>query len=770
MKSKLILWIIGILILISFVSAHDYTPLHNYHFNDNYTDTTPQTANDLSPQDSPTFTTGKLNNAVEFDSSYATTTLNNASKINTITYWYYPKVINDDDFILYFDGTQNTYNTLEGSAFRMRYDGDWGTSRLEYSPKLNAWAHICMVFRNGTSAQLYVNGTLVDSKSKNSFIQEDTLTFYLSSDTAGNREFRGIIDELSFWEEGFNKNDCEYEWNAGAGREWNGVIPTPDPVITESYNTETYENKTENILVRFEHYNITSNSNATLIYNNTEYNGIINHIDNNNVTFEFNITAPKVYSDETDVYFNWSYALEYANLTYEYGNTSTKNQTINWNLSVYPRINLTVSDALTDLAITNFTVNGTYSIDGSYYLQQEVGTYEYIVTAPAYELKYVNISFSENNLTEVNVKLYTKNSINIQVKDEATNSLITDNITIRFYSEEYGETINYTSTGTLYAENLTASEYQITFSGLNYDSRTYIVTISENTSQQLIAYLQTNLSSTIFTFRDQDTNEILEDVLISMYRNINGSWLTVESQYSDITGKAEFNYIAGANYKFFASKDLYTDYVFYLEPVLFSEYDVKLEKTVLLEEAGDYQGVSIIYDPYSYKNNFNNTFIFIIQSPAGELSYYGYNITTPTELVTNAGTNAIGGQLSSTIEVTGADYYDKVIIDYWYYTSLSGRRDFKVSFPIIDIEEGNNTFISNRDKKYGLGLLERVLIVTIIAIFVIGIATLVGKPIEGMGLALFVLGYMAYIGFIEKWAVLVSIVVGVFFLSWKSGG
>ena len=78
--------------------------------------------------------------------------------------------------------------------------------------------------------------------------------------------------------------------------------------------------------------------------------------------------------------------------------------------------------------------------------------------------------------------------------------------------------------------------------------------------------------------------------------------------------------------------------------------------------------------------------------------------------------------------------------------------------------------MSNKDNTYGLGIFERLLIATIIIIFTVGIATLIGQVIPGLALGMFVYGFLCFIGFIPLWAILPSMLIGVFFITWKSGG
>jgi len=224
------------------------------------------------------------------------------------------------------------------------------------------------------------------------------------------------------------------------------------------------------------------------------------------------------------------------------------------------------------------------------------------------------------------------------------------------------------------------------------------------------------------------------------------------------------------NYKFYLSKTNYEDYVFYLNPILYSEYDVQMEKSVLVNTSQDYDKISVIYAPTYYYNNNATTFNFIIQSPLGELENYGFNISFPGGYVEAAGSNAIGGQLSGTVNITGAEIWDTVRLDYYYTTTLAGTREFTVHFPIEFTGMTNNTFVKNKQTTYGLGIFERVLIATLVVIFVVGIATLVGQPVPGLGLGMLIIGFMVKIGFIPLLPFIITMVVGVLFLTWKSGG
>jgi hypothetical protein len=277
--------------------------------------------------------------------------------------------------------------------------------------------------------------------------------------------------------------------------------------------------------------------------------------------------------------------------------------------------------------------------------------------------------------------------------------------------------------------------------------------------------------STIFTIKDKDTGDILEDVAFTMYKQINSTWTPVESKYSDITGKVQVYYDPIGHYRFYLAKTDYEDLIFYLNPILFATYDVFMEKSSLLNYSVDYDDISIVYGPHSFNNNANTTFNFLISSPDGLLTTYGITLTYPGGNTTASGVNAIGEQLSVWVNITGATRWDTVRLDYNYTTTLSGTRTFTQYLGInTNATASENTWMANKDRTFGMGLFERVLIATIIVIFCAGIATMVGQSLAGIALGMFVFCFLVYIGFIPLWAILPSMLIGVLFITWKSGG
>lgn len=320
----------------------------------------------------------------------------------------------------------------------------------------------------------------------------------------------------------------------------------------------------------------------------------------------------------------------------------------------------------------------------------------------------------------------------------------------------YPNYINLSSTFSIQFSNAGATQYYTDTLGFTNQSLTTI-----------ILYLQSGTETTTFTIKDKDTYMALENVYASMLRLVGGSWTVVESKLSDLTGRAQFTYIEDVEYKFILSKNNYQTYTFNLNPILFTEYDVLLTKDAVINETPDYDRIALYYSPKIFYNDLTNNFTFTIVSPYNELIAYGYTLTYPGGTTTNSGSNSKGEQLYDEFIITGATPSDRLRLDYYYNIPTSGLRSYTYYY---SIQIGNNTMIANRTATYGLGLLERVLIAVFIAIMVVGIATLIGQPIAGLGLGLIMLGYLSYIGFLPVWTILLPIIIGLIILGSRPEG
>jgi hypothetical protein len=463
----------------------------------------------------------------------------------------------------------------------------------------------------------------------------------------------------------------------------------------------------------------------------------------------------------------------YKNLTQSFTINALDNRTINITGFYSSRLTINATNAYTSNQILNFSGwvyhpesgnNRTYNTtNGTAYVDMIPGNFTVYLEAPGYSITSSNkqnttITESAHNL---NYSLYSNNSILINIRNEDTGLTITDNITIVVTG--LNETTYYTTTGSYFLENLTDGNYSIKFSGGNYTLRTYLVTVAENSFQNLNAYLTLTANSDTVTmsYIDKDSGATLEEVSASMSRLIGGFWTVVQSKESDITGRIQFIYKPNVKYKFTANLAGYDEKVFYLDPVLFDEYNVKMSKETTITGAPDYQGVTVIVTPSEYYNNQSTNFSITFGSPDGLLESYSYNITAPTGIFySGSGSNAYGESYDRTFTITGADWKDTVAVKYCYHTTITEEKCYSRLYEIRDPTVRGGAFTDNLTEEYGLGILERTLITLIVTIIVTGILSLFGGVLLGAPIGLLMMGYLSYIGFMPLWAALPSFLVG----------
>ena len=370
-------------------------------------------------------------------------------------------------------------------------------------------------------------------------------------------------------------------------------------------------------------------------------------------------------------------------------------------------------------------------------------------------------------------KYHYLDNLTINLKDETTGDIITNNITFKM-SNNISESTYYITSGQLNLTNIQYGVYHIRLTNTNYTTKTQdlIINVSDSVEVTIYMFDLTTASSTIFTVKDKASGIPLVNALLTTYSFINNSWVVSNTAYTDLTGKTQLYYIVGNNYKFYVSYPGYQDYIFYLTPILYSTYDIYLEQSSLVNFSMNLEGITIISSPQFMYSGIN-TYNLLFSNPNSTLTEYGYTITYPGGTNSTSANYFKGSQLSTIINISGADINDIVTVNYYYINNISGRRNLTLTIPIIQDSSNpqiNNTFMTNKDNTYGLGIFERVLIVTIISIFVLGICVMIGQVLPGFVITIFVLGYMVFIGFIPIWIILPGFFIGFLLLIWRSGG
>lgn len=335
---------------------------------------------------------------------------------------------------------------------------------------------------------------------------------------------------------------------------------SPGKVIRQTYNTTTTEDVNfERIFAQFKYYNITANSNATLSYNNTIYNATIVHDSTENVEFYANVTPPIVYWNNTYKTFNWSFELEYSNGTILTTSTEPENQSIYWNLTKYPRCNITARDVINDKMITSFRLNDSslnyYSQNSTIPFRSSVaGSVAITFFNNTYSNETDDIAFTAGELTSYQYDIYTHSSYNFTFRDEDNDTIINWlNISVDFI----GDTMFYnysTTTGNLYVDLLYPETYTIRYyANDTYQMNHYKVHLINTTHTTIVLYMTNSTDQITTTIYDQVTLETLEGatVYLKKFFDNEGVFKTVSMYDSDAAGKSYFYVEQGTEfYKF----------------------------------------------------------------------------------------------------------------------------------------------------------------------------------------------------------------------------
>jgi hypothetical protein len=245
---------------------------------------------------------------------------------------------------------------------------------------------------------------------------------------------------------------------------------------------------------------------------------------------------------------------------------------------------------------------------------------------------------------------------------------------------------------------------------------------------------------------------------------LNGAYTSLETKYSDIAGHITFNYLPNNNYQFTCSKTGYTPYTFILNPITSATWDIFLTPEQTVTYANTFDRISINVNPQIYYSG-NNQFNFTINSFFNELTSYSYTLTYPGGTTTNSGLNPSGEKLTSNINIVSPNSFDNVQLDITYTMPIFGTNKLTYYYPIGNLTQ--NTLINpiGGDPTYGLGLIERLLIVVFGAIIIAGLCFLAGSEILGMALQFIWSGYWCYVSFVPLWAFLPSMFVAIIILS-----
>jgi hypothetical protein len=384
---------------------------------------------------------------------------------------------------------------------------------------------------------------------------------------------------------------------------------------------------------------------------------------------------------------------------------------------------------------------------GSYYA---VVNYSNSSTVGSASTALTNVSFGSANFT-----FFYEN----------TGAAFMNNVTL-----EASQNVSYyrygSSSGQKIVRNLFGSGlWTFAVSSPGYAKRFYYLTVDNFGILNQKAYLLGNTSLLVtFNMKNGATGNAEDQVLISQYRRFGSSWDLLEAKPSDITGKAAFYYEPSTEYRFILSKDNFETVTFSLNPVLYSDYDVKIYPLASGNQSLDLDRVTVAFGNAKFTDGVSQNFTTVITSAFGELSSYSYTLSYPGGSASGSGTAPSGQTFVAPISISGAAPGDSVKLGIVYSTTRSEPRQLNFTYGVAP-QKINNSMESLSDNTYGLGYFERVLITVLLGLIALGLGSLIGKPVIGMGMMFFVFGYAAYIQFVPLWSVLISFFVAIILIS-----
>lgn len=441
-------------------------------------------------------------------------------------------------------------------------------------------------------------------------------------------------------------------------------------------------------------------------------------------------------------------------------------------------LSLTVIDAISLATITGgdqylsvtdgASYSESYTVTNGVFSVPLTSSEAYDFTGSADNYAYNYLSSSVSSMTDsLNISLYANNSIFINVYD-SNNGTALDNYSITMTSDLNIYTDNAgVGTYQLNETSIASGVYRLVVEKDGYLNSEYVITMTAGSYQFLNAYLYTGSEAVIFSLADEDNGNAIENATVSMFKILNGSLININSKLSDITGRVQFGYNTGDYYSFIVVAEGYESKSFVLNPVLFSSYNILLSKSSATVSNQDYLSILIEFNGDTFYINETNSLDILIYSPDGSIEDYIFNITTEDDNQIYTGTSATGESFQYNFTLPTSPSEQTVVINYCYDLTIGAQRCFKNTYNVIgSYDEGS--FLSQKDNTFGLGLFERILIATIFAVFIAGIAGAVAGALAGAGLGLLIMGFLTFTGFIPLWAVLPSILVGVVLIMGRS--
>jgi len=228
---------------------------------------------------SPVNVSGIIGDALNFTGA---TSLGNASIIEdnfvemTWSLWVYPDET-VGKLLRQGDSTAGSKDLTSGFTWANNADVDFYVNDDDTNPTINSekslpgnWYHIVVTATSGSNITMYVNGTYISTAAISNFIDTENI-LYGGQSPGGAERFKGIIDEIGYWNRTLTDTEITQLYNSGVGITPNETVSTDELNVTVTLLSPSGDSEVSGY---------TFNFNATLTPE-----GSLSNVDLKNATF-----------------------------------------------------------------------------------------------------------------------------------------------------------------------------------------------------------------------------------------------------------------------------------------------------------------------------------------------------------------------------------------------------------------------------------------------------------------------------------------------------
>ena len=370
-----------------------------------------------------------------------------------------------------------------------------------------------------------------------------------------------------------------------------------------------------------------------------------------------------------------------------------------------------------------------------------IGTFNVTINSTAFAFAHQVITITADNLLpNITFSLLSRNSINISIFDEESNTLL-DSITTTLILDHVNQKFtNTTNSGTSFLTGLFDGLWNLLASTPSHSQREYIFTIVPQTSSTLNVYLlnTSNGETKTFTVKNKQ-DQTIPDATVSISNKINDTFVTVAQGVTNFAGQVNIFLSSTNGYRFTIEAAGFNTKVFPLVPTVDS-YNIIMDPTDIVDFTTVFDRVSYTTLPASsiLTPSDSQNFSIITSSELGFISYFGLNssFNSTAGRITNVTGSPAGGTASIFINTTN---HTSATISVDFFIKLNGEeeirftRTFRTSSFIVP---GNHSAQAFADKyRDRFSDVMKALIVVIVAVAVILSLAEMGSPAVINGVA-----------------------------------